>query len=61
MMLMLAGIDKEVGDLEEIINALLSNEKLESRIRFRPTGEELGGSFFTFQKYFLAELKWHAK
>jgi len=48
-------------DLEEIINALLHSEGLESRIRFRPDGEELDGSFFAFQKYFLAELKWHAK
>ena len=48
-------------DLEVIFKALLENESLKPRIRFKPNGEELDGSFYAFQKYFLIELKWHAK
>jgi hypothetical protein len=45
--------------LETIINALLENENLEPRTSFRPEGEEIDGSFFAFNKFFLLEMKWH--
>lgn len=48
-------------DLEDIISALFNHEWFESRIRFRPSGEELDGSFFALQRHFLTELKWHSK
>ena len=43
--------------LETIINALLENENLEPRTSFRPEGEEIDGSFFAFNKFFLLEMK----
>ena len=45
--------------LETIIKALLENENLEPRTSFRPEGEEIDGSFFAFNKFFLLEMKWH--
>ena len=46
---------------EKFLEALLASENLDPRIRLRPTGEEIDGSFVVGQRIFLLEAKWHAK
>lgn len=46
---------------EKFLEALLAGENLEPRIRLRPTGEEIDGSFVLDQRIYLLEAKWHAK
>lgn len=46
---------------EEFLEALLAGEKLDPRIRLRPTGEEVDGSFVLDQRIYLLEAKWHAR
>lgn len=48
-------------NFETLFNAFLDHEKMEPRLRYRPDGEELDGSFFAFEQHFLLELKWHEK
>lgn len=43
---------------EKILLGMLSEDRLEPRIRFRPTGEEIDGSFFHRGRVFLLEAKW---
>ncbi len=47
--------------LEEIISSILEASNLEPRIRFRPLGEELDGSFVLGDRHFLVEAKWHSR
>jgi Restriction endonuclease len=46
--------------LEEFLKSLLLTDDLKPRIRFRPTGEEIDGSFELDARIFLLEAKWHA-
>ena len=48
-------------DFEKLINELFSLEKLNPRIRYRPEGEEIDGSFLIDGRTFLLEAKWHRK
>ena len=50
---------KRGRDLEKFMKMLLESERLEPKIRLRPTGEELDGSFVLDNRVFLFELKWH--
>ena len=45
---------------EEFLRLLLSADDLKPRIRFRPTGEEIDGSFELDSRFFLLEAKWYA-
>jgi hypothetical protein len=51
---------KRGHQLEEFLKLLLSTDDLKPRIRFRPTGEELDGSFELDGRIYLLEAKWHA-
>ncbi len=46
---------------EKFLETLLAGENLDPRIRLRPTGEEIDGSFVLDQRIYLLEAKWHAK
>lgn len=46
---------------EGVLNAVLTKEGLEPRVRYRPNGEEIDGSFVLEGRVFLLEAKWHAK
>jgi hypothetical protein len=43
---------------EILLKDLLDLEKLEPRVRIRPPGEEIDGSFFHRDRFFLLEAKW---
>lgn len=45
---------------EEFLRSLLLDDDLKPRIRFRPIGEELDGSFELDHRIYLLEAKWHA-
>ncbi|NTV47544.1 MAG: restriction endonuclease [Chlorobiales bacterium] len=47
--------------LEEFLMLLLSADNLKARIRFRPTGEEIDGSFELDNRIYLFEAKWYAE
>ncbi|APO44598.1 hypothetical protein BS614_11715 [Paenibacillus xylanexedens] len=47
-------------ELEVLVQKLLDLEKLEPRMRYRPEGEEIDGSFLLGDKVYLLELKWHS-
>jgi hypothetical protein len=47
-------------DFERILKGMLAEAGLEPRIRFRPTGEEIDGSFFHRGRVLLLEAKWTA-
>ena len=47
-------------DLERLLQQLLTSEGLEPRIRLRPDGEEIDGSFVLDGRVLLLEAKWHA-
>lgn len=51
---------KRGHQLEEFLKLLLSTDDLKPRIRFRPTGEEIDGSFELDGRIYLLEAKWHA-
>ncbi|MCS6550474.1 restriction endonuclease [Curtobacterium flaccumfaciens pv. flaccumfaciens] len=46
---------------EKVVADLLDLEGLEARTSFRPSGEEVDGSFVLGDRVFLLELKWRAK
>lgn len=46
-------------EFEKVICELLQEEGLEPRTSYRPTGEEIDGSFVLDGKFFLLEAKWH--
>ncbi|MDY8022009.1 restriction endonuclease [Paenibacillus polymyxa] len=46
--------------LETLVQRLLELENLEPRMRYRPEGEEIDGSFLLGDKVYLLELKWHS-
>ncbi|MEZ4293365.1 MAG: restriction endonuclease [Polyangiaceae bacterium] len=46
---------------EKFLNRLLAHEKLQPRTRYRPSGEEIDGSFYLDGRFFLLEAKWHEK
>src|SRR5450759_337008 len=48
-------------EFEELLNALLDQEGLNPRTRYRPKGEEIDGSFVLESRVFLLEAKWHTK
>ncbi len=48
-------------DFELFLKNLLTVEKLDPRIRLRPNGEEIDGSFCLNERVFLLEAKWQAK
>ncbi len=45
---------------EKFLSSMLESEKLAPRIRLRPTGEEIDGSFYFESRTFLLEAKWHS-
>lgn len=47
-------------DFEKFLQALFETEGLKPRLRFRPKGEEIDGSFLLNGRVFLVEAKWHA-
>jgi hypothetical protein len=46
---------------EKFLERLLTQEELAPRLRLRPTGEEIDGSFDLHNRVFLLEAKWHAE
>ncbi len=46
--------------LVHLIEGVLEGAGLEPRIRIRPNGEEIDGSFLLDGRYYLLEAKWHA-
>lgn len=48
-------------EFEVLLRDLLDAQGLEPRIRLRPEGEEIDGSFVLRDRTFLLEAKWHAK
>ncbi len=46
---------------EKFLESLLEHDGLSPRIRIRPSGEEIDGSFHMDHRTFLLEAKWHAK
>jgi hypothetical protein len=50
---------KRGKEFEKVISDLLQSEGLEPRTSYRPSGEELDGSFVMGGKFFLLEAKWH--
>jgi len=51
---------KRGREIESLIKSLLELEKLQPRLRFRPEGEELDGSFQLNGNFYLLEVKWHS-
>ena len=47
-------------DFEKFLQALFEAEGLKPRLRLRPSGEEIDGSFLLGGRVFLVEAKWHA-
>ncbi len=47
-------------EFEQVIEKLLKSEGLQPRIRIRPEGEEIDGSFLLGARTFLLEAKWHS-
>jgi hypothetical protein len=47
--------------LEELLAAALDEEGMNPRLRFRPSGEEIDGSFELDGRTYLLEAKWHTK
>jgi Restriction endonuclease len=50
---------KRGRDFERVMSGLLHEEGLEPRLRYRPKGEEIDGSFVSHGRVFLVEAKWH--
>ncbi len=50
---------KRGHDFELMLRSLLESEGLNPRIRFRPLGEEIDGSFLLNGRAYLLEAKWH--
>lgn len=51
---------KRGRDFELVLSGLLQEEGLEPRLRYRPKGEEIDGSFVSHGRVFLLEAKWQA-
>ena len=51
---------KRGHQLEEFLKSMLLADDLKPRIRFRPAGEEIDGSFELDDRIYLLEAKWHA-
>ena len=47
-------------DFEHVLKKLFESESLQPRIRIRPQGEEIDGSFVLGDRTFLLEAKWHS-
>ncbi|WP_353096356.1 restriction endonuclease [Empedobacter brevis] len=51
---------KRGRDFEKLLNELLKLEELDPRTSFRPSGEEVDGSFLYGNRVFLLEAKWYS-